>query len=315
MPSGTSTPAPAASLIGRAAEVEDVLDLLGRARLVTLTGPPGVGKTRLALAVCAETRRRRRLGGPGAVARSRARSGPSWPGRWRPASYGDARTGCSSSTTVSTCSTWTPTWPASVVDLLRHSPRLQVLATSRERLRLAAEREYPVPPLPMPSADDADDLGPAARQPGRSRCCWTALRPPSSSRPNTARALAEICIGLDGLPLAHRAGRGAAAGLHAQRARLPARAADERADQRAARRPRAAPRPARRHRLEPRPALRARPRGLPAAVGLPGRVGPRERRCGVRRARPPRRASSHCWTRAWSGGPGRTATAARGSRC
>ena len=44
-------PVPPSRLVGRSAEVEEVRALLGSAQLVTLTGPPGVGKTRLALAV------------------------------------------------------------------------------------------------------------------------------------------------------------------------------------------------------------------------------------------------------------------------
>ena len=88
-----------------------------------------------------------------------------------------------------------------LADLLRSNARLQVLATSRERLRLAAEREYAVPPLPMPSDDDADDL---ARLRGNPAVALLLDRAPPAVQltPNTARALVEICVDLDGLPLA-----------------------------------------------------------------------------------------------------------------
>ena len=90
---------------------------------------------------------------------------------------------------------------AVVADVLAASPRLRVLATSRERLRLAAEREYAVPPLPMPSADEVDD---PARLRDNPAIALLLDRAPGGVRltPGTARALAEICIGLDGLPLA-----------------------------------------------------------------------------------------------------------------
>jgi ATP/maltotriose-dependent transcriptional regulator MalT len=44
-----SIPAPLTALIGRVSELQAVGDMLRRARLVTLTGPAGVGKTRLAV--------------------------------------------------------------------------------------------------------------------------------------------------------------------------------------------------------------------------------------------------------------------------
>ena len=197
MPSGSSPPAPAAALIGRAAEVEDVLDLLGRARLVTLTGPPGVGKTRLALAVCADRDDvswvdLAPIRDPRQVQAELARAS-------RPDGYDDSTDRL---VVLDNCEHLLDSDLAGqLAELLRSTARLQVLATSRERLRLAAEREYAVPPLPMPSDDDADD---PARLRGNPAVALLLDRAPPAVQltPNTARALAEICIGLDGLPLA-----------------------------------------------------------------------------------------------------------------
>ena len=195
MLSGSSPPAPAAALIGRAAEVEDVLDLLGRARLVTLTGPPGVGKTRLALAVCADRDDvswvdLAPIRDPRQVRAELARAS-------RPDGDPTDRL-----VVLDNCEHLLDSDLADqLAELLRSTARLQVLATSRERLRLAAEREYAVPPLPMPSDDDADD---PARLRGNPAVTLLLDRAPPAVQltPNTARALAEICIGLDGLPLA-----------------------------------------------------------------------------------------------------------------
>ena len=310
MLSASPPPAPAAALIGRATEVEDVLDLLGRARLVTLTGPPGVGKTRLALAVCADrddvswvdlapVRDPR----PGA---GRARPGRATGGR-RPT----PRIGWSSSTTVSTCST--PTWPVSSPTCCarplgcRCSPpagsgsgwRPSASTPYRRYHALGRRRRRPRSPARQPGRGAAPGPGAAAVQ----------------LTPNTARALAEICVGLDGLPLAIE--------LAAARLRVftpselafrlgrrmsvltsgPRDAPDRHRDLRAA--------IAWSHDLLSEP----RPRGLPAAVGVPRGVGPRERRGGVRRARRPRRGRVAAGQEPGPPGRGGTPTATPGSRC
>ncbi|GAB3246884.1 helix-turn-helix transcriptional regulator [Nocardioides dilutus] len=202
MPSGTPPPAPATSLIGRDAEVERVRDLLARPGLVTLTGPPGVGKSRLALAVCAE-------GAPS-------------PAVWVDlAPFQDpvqaraevtrtigaaARSGRELLVVLDNCEHLLDLDPerdlaAVVGDLVSSNPGLRVLATSRERLRLSAEREYPVPPLSLPSDADVDDLESLRRNPA---VAMLLDRSPAGVRltPGTARALADVCLRLDGLPLA-----------------------------------------------------------------------------------------------------------------
>ena len=286
MLSASPPPAPATALIGRATEVEDVLDLLGRARLVTLTGPPGVGKTRLALAVCAD------------------RDDVSWvdlapirdPLQVRAELARAARPEGDDHATdrlvvLDNCEHLLDSDLAGqLADLLRSTARLQVLATSRERLRLATEREYAVPPLPMPSADDGRRPGPAAGQPGRG----APPRPGAAGRP--AHAEHRPCAGRDlrrpGRAAAgDRAGRRAAAGVHPERARVPARPADERADQRT---PATLP-PGTATCGPPSPGATAcSPSAtagrLPPAVGLPRRSGTCESAAAVCcRARRPRR--------------------------
>jgi len=202
VPSGTSPPAPATSLFGRDAEVERVRDLLAPAGLVTLTGPPGVGKSRLALAVCDVTASRP------AVWLDLAPLQDPVHARAEVTRTVDAasRAGRDLLVVLDNCEHLLDIDPerdlaATVGDLVSSIPGLRVLATSRERLRLSAEREFPVPPLSLPSDADVDDLETLHRNPA---VAMLLDRSPAAVRvtPGTARALADVCLRLDGLPLA-----------------------------------------------------------------------------------------------------------------
>jgi predicted ATPase/class 3 adenylate cyclase len=89
-------------------------------------------------------------------------------------------------------------------DVLRSAPRVKVLVTSRTPLRLYGEHEFPVPPLSVPepeatpSAEHLADYGAIRLFLDRSR----AVNPEFSLTEENARAVAEICERLDGLPLA-----------------------------------------------------------------------------------------------------------------
>lgn len=93
-----------------------------------------------------------------------------------------------------------------VTDLLHACKELKVLVTSRATLRLTGEHEVPVPPLTLPDLDD----DPASRD-GRSDAAEAvqlfedrarAVRPEIALTLATRQAIAEICVRLDGLPLA-----------------------------------------------------------------------------------------------------------------
>src|SRR5439155_21728512 len=83
-------------------------------------------------------------------------------------------------------------------------PRLQLIATSREPLRLRGEQEFPVPPLDVPDPGDPVDVEALGRRTAVALFVQRArgVRPGFALTPENAAAVADPCPRLDGLPLA-----------------------------------------------------------------------------------------------------------------
>src|SRR6266536_3720636 len=91
-----------------------------------------------------------------------------------------------------------------VTDLLVTCPKLKVLVTSREVLHVRSEHEFAVPPLALPDPAHLPKLAALARAPSVALFLQRAqaARPEFKLTSTNARAVAEICVRLDGLPLA-----------------------------------------------------------------------------------------------------------------
>jgi predicted ATPase/class 3 adenylate cyclase/uncharacterized protein HemY len=93
---------------------------------------------------------------------------------------------------------------SAVADLLAACPRLKVVVTSRSPLHLSGEHVYPVSPLALPDPKEPRDPQSLARYDAvalfRERA--TAVKPDFQVNHENAGVIAEICIRLDGLPLA-----------------------------------------------------------------------------------------------------------------
>ncbi len=207
-------PAPITSFVGRAAELEDAERLLAGARLVTLTGVGGAGKTRLALEVA--TRWARDTGDevafvdlsglddPALVARQIAYAlNVSERSDLSPADQLAQRLREADLLLVlDNCEHLREATADLAQRLLQSCPRLRVLATSRELLSVAGEIDFAVPPLGIPAAEaDVDELRSSeAVQLFLARA--REARPRLPDEPAAIEATARICRDLDGLPLA-----------------------------------------------------------------------------------------------------------------
>lgn len=217
-PARSNLPAPATGLIGREKELTDLRAYLQDAniRLITLIGPPGIGKTRLAM----ELARGAVADFPDGVffAALAPIDDPllvapillqalGWveskdlPARQQlVAGIGEKRL----LLVLDNCEHLIDAVASICADLVSGCSQVKILATSREALRIPGEWLYPVPPLALPR-EDATAEGLISAQYSaltlfteRAR----AVRPDFRLETGNAQAVASICRQLDGLPLA-----------------------------------------------------------------------------------------------------------------
>ncbi|HWH13611.1 MAG TPA: adenylate/guanylate cyclase domain-containing protein, partial [Miltoncostaeaceae bacterium] len=208
-------PAQPTALMGRDREVHEVGTLLDRARLVTVTGPGGTGKTRLALAV-AEAASVRSRDGAAFVALAPIQDAALVPGTVAEAL--GLRVPANAPVLDTLVAHLAPQHVLLVLDnmeqiveaapavqrIVAAGPGVRVLVTSRAPLRLTGEQEYPLDTLEPPAPGwDADPVALAGNPAvalftARARQVDPAFRLDAS----TAAAVAGICRAVDGLPLA-----------------------------------------------------------------------------------------------------------------
>jgi predicted ATPase/DNA-binding SARP family transcriptional activator len=207
----TALPAPLGSLVGRADELDDVVGLLREHRLVTLTGPGGVGKTRLAI----EVARRESdvdtclvdlapLADPALIEETVAdevgvQAEPGQPLRRTVAAALTARP---TLLVLDNCEHVVAESASLVQTLLAAVGSMRVLATSREPLGVPGERVHPVRLLDVPPEGASDEEAAASAAVGLFRDRATSARPGHEETPASAALIGDLCRRLDGLPLA-----------------------------------------------------------------------------------------------------------------
>ena len=195
-------PTPPTPLLGRERELAALADLVRRddARLITLTGTGGIGKTRLAFELVRRLAPEFQHGS--AVATLATLRDPALVAGGILEALEIPEAGQDPEDVLSRAladsellllvDNFEQVLPAAptLARLLEAAPRLKLIVTSRAPLHVAAEREFPVPPL---AEDEAAELFIARAQ---------AANPDFALSEQNAAAVAELCARLDGLPLA-----------------------------------------------------------------------------------------------------------------
>jgi predicted ATPase/serine/threonine protein kinase len=218
-PQSNNLPVPRTAFIGREPEAAALRQLMGRddVRLVTLTGPGGIGKSRLALQVVGEIAGQfpggvcfvalSAVSEPGLIASAVAqamalRETDNQP----PLEKLKEHMGSLSQPMLLLLDNFEHVVSAApvIAQLLTAAPKLKVLVTSQSPLHVYGEHEFPVPPLALPNPKSIPPLDVLSRLPAvalfveRAR----AVKHEFSLSKENAVAVAAICARLDGLPLA-----------------------------------------------------------------------------------------------------------------
>ena len=217
-PQPAALPVAPTPLIGRERDVAAACTLLcgGQVRLLTLTGPGGIGKTRIALAVAQELQSEftegtawvdlasvtdhQLFGVAVAQALGIREAGDQPPGDLVLATLAQSHL----LLVLDNCEHLLPATPF-IAALLATGSRLAVLATSRSRLRLRGEHEVPVSPLPLPRIAESTSRSQEISEVAAVRLFVEraqAVSPEFKLSQENAAAVAAICRQVDGLPLA-----------------------------------------------------------------------------------------------------------------
>jgi predicted ATPase/DNA-binding SARP family transcriptional activator len=211
----TSLPTPTAPLVGREALLEQLEAAVSSSRVVTLTGPGGVGKSSLAIEVARRVSHDRPGGvrlvelapisDPSAVVAAVAQGvdAERRSGRSLTEAILEVLSTRSVLLVIDNCEHVISPLAELVAEIVRWCPTVTVLATSREPIGMAGELVRPVGPLEVPSDPDApiEELADvAAVEVFVARAIESS--PGFALDPTCAPAVAELCIRLDGLPLA-----------------------------------------------------------------------------------------------------------------
>ena len=203
--SGTSAPVvvtPVTSFVGRKPQIADVIRCLSEARLVTLTGAGGVGKTRLALHVALSLTPQfpdgvvvcelAAIADPDAVGPAIATALGIQPRSDRSVegSIADVLRTRQMLLVVDNCEHVVDAAAFLLSTLVRHCPQVRIMATSRERLAIDGEQVWPLAPLEPEEAVElfCDRI--------------RTVRPELDCSGTERDAIVDICRQLDGLPLA-----------------------------------------------------------------------------------------------------------------
>ena len=214
-PPAHSPPAPLLPLIGRPGDVAGLLALLQEARLITIIGAPGVGKSRLALEV-ANRAAAAFADGVAFVALAGAASAADVPlavlralgltpsaGRPVEESIAGYLAPRRLLLVLDNCEHILDFAPV-FADWLGHAPGLRLLCTSRVPLDLYGEQEWPLAPLAVPNLAAPPDIDGWGQSPAMQLLVarGRAMDPDFALTADNLLPLATLCAALDGLPLA-----------------------------------------------------------------------------------------------------------------
>jgi predicted ATPase/DNA-binding SARP family transcriptional activator len=210
---GRPLPSPVDSFVGRVRERAEIAALVSTHRLVTLTGPGGSGKTRLAMEVAGDLHQTDlrtcvvdlaplttpQLVGETVAEALGVRGGP---GQGLVETVATALSGQDVFLLLDNCEHLADACATLVRSLLAAAPGLRVLATSREALHVPGEHVFAVRPLVTAAVDDSFEDISACDAVRLFAQRAAAARPDFVVTPANALLVLEVCRRLDGLPLA-----------------------------------------------------------------------------------------------------------------